>query len=80
MRLNNCLKNSLPDELVLKKYVVALVIALNILLCKFVEVLIRTDTNIAHLIKITTIKVTFITEYIVTQNWRDIIQGVWDNP
>jgi len=78
MQLNNYLK-SLPDEFVLKKNIVALVIALNILLCKFIEVLIKTDTNIAHLMKITTSKVTFKIAYIITQNWRDNIQGVSDN-
>jgi hypothetical protein len=31
---------------VLKKYIVALVIALNILLCKFIDVFILTDTNV----------------------------------
>jgi len=43
------------------------------------EVPIRTDTNIAHLMKITIIKVKFKIAYIITQNWRDIIQGVSDN-
>lgn len=56
----------------------ALVIALNILLCRFIDVPIRTDTNIAHLIKITTSKVKFKTEYIIIQNWRVIIKGVLD--
>jgi len=57
----------------------ALVIALNILLCKFIEVPIKTDTNIAHLMKITAIIIKFIIEYNITQNWRDIIKGVSDN-
>jgi len=70
---------SLPDEFVLKKYIVALVTALNILLCRFIEEPIRTDTNIAHLMKITIIKAKFKTAYIITQNWRDIIQGVSEN-
>lgn len=41
-----------PDELVLKKYMVALVIALNILLCKFVDVLMKNDTNKAVLMNV----------------------------
>jgi len=40
----------LPDEFVLKKYIVALVIALNILLCNIVEDFIQTDTNVIDLI------------------------------
>jgi len=42
----------LPDEFVLKKCIVALVIALNILLCKFIEACIQTDTNVAYLITV----------------------------
>jgi hypothetical protein len=53
--------------------------ALNILLCKFVEALIKTDTNIAHRMKITSDIVMFIIEYIITQNSRDITKGVSDN-
>lgn len=45
----------LPDEFVLKKYIVALVIALNILLCKFNDAFKHTDTSVAVLINITTI-------------------------
>lgn len=39
----------------LKKCIVALVIALNILLCKFIEACIQTDTNVAYLITVATI-------------------------
>lgn len=49
------IKKVLPDELVLKKYIVALVIALNILLCKFIDALIQTDTNVADLIRVANI-------------------------
>lgn len=41
----------LPDEFVLKKYIVALVIALNILLCKFEDALIQIVTNVVDLIR-----------------------------
>lgn len=40
----------LPDGLVLKKYIAALTIELNILLCKFIEELMQTDTNTVILI------------------------------
>jgi dolichol kinase len=40
----------LPDEFVLKKYIAALTIELNILLCKFIEELIQTDTNTVGLV------------------------------
>lgn len=40
----------------LKKCIVAFDIALNILLCKFVEAFIKNDTNTAHLTKDTIIK------------------------
>lgn len=53
---------------------VALVMALNMLLCKFKEVPIKNDTNIVHLMKITSNIVTFIIEYTITQNGRDISQ------
>lgn len=39
----------LPDELVLKKRIVALVMELNILLCKFIEARMQTDTKVAVL-------------------------------
>lgn len=42
----------MPDEFVLKKYIVALVTAPNILLCKFVEAFVQIDTNVADLIKV----------------------------
>lgn len=39
----------------LKKYIVALVIALNILLCKFIEALIQIETHVIDLMKVATI-------------------------
>jgi hypothetical protein len=39
---------------VLKKYIVALVIALNILLCRFIEDFIQTDTNTTNLMRVAT--------------------------
>lgn len=48
-------RSRLPDELVLKKYIVALMIALNILLCKFNDALVQTVTNMADLTKMATI-------------------------
>jgi len=38
------------------------------------EVDMKTDTNVAHLIKTTIINVTFMTVYTITQHWRDITQ------
>lgn len=46
----------LPDEFELKKYIVDLVIALNILLCKFIDALVLTDTNVAHLMRVANIR------------------------
>lgn len=46
----------LSDEFVLKKYIVAFVIALNMALCKFNDAFKQTDTSVAVLIKITIIK------------------------
>lgn len=57
----------------------ALVIALNILVCKFIDAPMKTDTNVAHLIKTTINIATFMAEYIITQNWRDITLGVSDS-
>jgi len=48
----------LPDGFLFKKSIVDLVIALNILLCKFVDAVVHTDTNnvdstkVANMIKI----------------------------
>lgn len=39
-----------PDEFVLKNRIVALIIALNILLCRFIDADVHTDTKIADLI------------------------------
>lgn len=47
----------LPDEFMLKKYIVALVIALNILSCKVFEHCIKTDTNMMDLIKVNAITI-----------------------
>lgn len=44
--------NYLPDEFVLKKYIVALVIAVNILLCKFIDALIQIETHVIDLMKV----------------------------
>lgn len=41
----------------LKKYIVALVIALNILLCKVIEHCIETDTNVKDLMKVNAIAI-----------------------
>lgn len=46
----------LPDGFVLKKYMVALTIELNILLCKFIEELIQTDTNTVGLMRTNNMK------------------------
>lgn len=45
----------LPDAFVLKKYIVALVMAVNILLCNIIEDSIQTDTNEMDLMIIATI-------------------------
>lgn len=34
----------------------------------------KTDTNVAHLIKTTIIIAAFMTVYTITQHWRDITQ------
>lgn len=56
----------LPDELVLKKCIVALVIAWNILLCKFIDALVHADTNKFDLITaastIDTVKTVYTTK------------------
>jgi len=58
---------------VLKKYIVALVIALNILLCKFIEALIQTDTNVADLIRVANIIVNVKTAKTMIQVCREIV-------
>jgi len=67
------LKKMLPDEFVLKKYIVALVIALNILLCKFIEALIQTDTNVADLIRVDNIIENVKTAKTMIQVCREIV-------
>lgn len=57
----------------LKKYIVALVIALNILLCKFIEALIQTDTNVADLIRVANIIVNVKTAKTMIQVCREIV-------
>lgn len=42
-----------PDELVYKKCIVDLIMALNMLLCKFSEVFVKNEDNAAHLMKMT---------------------------
>lgn len=56
--LNRICVNSvlLPDGFVLKKYIAALTIELNILLCKFIEELIQTDTIKLGVIRTNTMK------------------------
>lgn len=46
----------LPDEFVLKNCIVALVIELNIRLCKFIDAFRHTDINVADLIRVANIK------------------------
>lgn len=57
----------------LKKYIVALVIALNILLCKFVEALIQTDTNVVDLMTVETIVEMVKTPKTIIQVFREIV-------
>lgn len=66
-------KQFLPDEFVLKKYIVALVIALNILLCKFIEALIQTDTNVADLTRVANIIENVKTAKTMIQVCREIV-------
>jgi len=66
-------KQFLPDELVLKKYIVALVIALNILLCKFIDALIQTDTNVADLTRVANIIENVKTAKTMIQVCREIV-------
>lgn len=56
----------------LKKYIVALVMALNILLCRFMDALMQTDTKVADLIKVASIMANVKTAKTTTQVCRDI--------
>jgi len=67
------LKLFLPDELVLKKYIVALVIALNILLCKIIDAFIQTDTNVADLMSVANIMENVNIAKTITQICREIV-------
>jgi len=58
---------------VLKKYIVALVIALNILLCRFIDALIQTDTNVADLTRVANIIENVKTAKTMTQVCREIV-------
>lgn len=57
----------------LKKYIVALVIALNILLCRFIDALIQTDTNVADLTRVANIIENVKTAKTMTQVCREIV-------
>jgi len=67
------LKLVLPDELVLKKYIVALVMALNILLCKIIDAFIQTDTNVADLMSVANIMENVNIAKTMTQICREIV-------
>lgn len=70
--LTFCIQIFLPDEFVLKKYIVARVIALNILLCKFIDALIQTDTNVADRIRVASIMANVKTAKTMIQVCREI--------
>lgn len=61
LKQENSKQASIPDELTLKKYMVDLMIALNMLLCKFSEVFMKNDTSTAHLTKMNPIMEMFKT-------------------
>lgn len=56
-----CIIYLLPDVFVLKKCIVAFVIVLNIMLCKFMDVLVKNDTNNKLLMIMTTKIIKFMT-------------------
>lgn len=64
---------SLPVELVLKKYIVDLDIALNILLCKFIEILVKNEIYKTLLITTIIINMKFNTVNIRIHVLREII-------
>jgi len=56
LKIKQIRKSFLPDKFVLKKYIVALIKVLNILLCKFIEAFILIDTNVINLMVVIIIK------------------------
>jgi hypothetical protein len=64
---------NLPDEFVLKKFIVALVITLNILLCKFKDAFIQTNTNIVDLMRVANIIINVITAKTMKQAFLEIV-------
>lgn len=65
-------KKNLPEEFVLKKYILALIIELNIFSCNFLEAFIKSNTKKVVLTINTVIIENVKTVKIITQVSRDI--------